>query len=60
MNYKELKTTLDDIKLKYETLMNEYYELSTLCIEKEIEMLQKRYNECETELSILEHEFIFS
>lgn len=45
---------------RYDSLMCNYHELKTEILEKEIAILKKKHRECENELSILEHEFIFS
>jgi len=67
-SYAELLHMKNDYEVKYYTLMCDYYDLQTEVLEKEISivrkkeinMMKKLYREYENELSILEHEFIFS
>ena len=67
-SYAELLHMKNDYEIKYYTLMCDYYDLQTEVLEKEISiarkkeinMMKKLYREYENELSILEHEFIFS
>ena len=59
-SYAELLHMKNDYEVKYYTLMCDYYDLQTEVLKKEIDMMKKKYREYENELSILEHEFIFS
>ena len=67
-SYSELLRVKNNYEEKYYTLMCDYYDLQTEVLEKEISivrkkeinMMKKLYREYENELSILEHEFIFS
>ena len=59
-SYSELVRMKNNYEEKYYTLMCDYYDLQTEVLKKEIDMMKKKYREYENELSILEHEFIFS
>ena len=67
-SYSELLHMKNNYEVKYYTLMCDYYDLQTEVLEKEmsilrkkeINMLKRKYREYENELSLLEHEFIFS